>query len=318
MQFARLEPVVAKFLYLNEVTIMAGGPYAGKSRTALKWCHDLASGTETFLGHIPPIPILYCSERGWAFNSEQLLSIGIKSIPDNLKFFCVPDLGEKEGRLFDASPLSYISQTVLKDFSPKIICLDTLGFFQSPSAQRDTNSYGHQRISLLKIRRWAKTHNAAILVLAHAPKQNEKNKYEDPFDKVLGSVAILASTVAASIIERVNENYVRLHLRSHISKLETPRYFRYDSFQEVSPQEALSDDTPLAFVVLGARQKQVLDLIPTDFTPYSDLYHSIKAKLNMSSNNLTNIIADLKRKKQIIISVHPHTDEKIIRKIDPS
>jgi len=310
-----LIPVIPKFLYRDELTIIAGGPYAGKSRFSLKMAVDLAKGNPTCLGQAQPLNILYCSERNWKFNSAQLKSIGLSDkLPDNMKMFCVPNIPQKEMTVFELNPLKYIAERVFTDdWKPDIVILDTLPYFQGLAAQKDISAYGANRRDLLKIKLWATEHGFAAWALTHSPKQNDKNRYEDPFDKVIGSTAILAATVGAAIIERANDKFVRVHFRSHVADLETPRYFSYADYTEVTEDES-KKAVPLTTQKLSIREYEVLKEIPLDWTDYKRIKQTVTVTLTLSENHLRNIINALLRKGQIALDTT--AEGKLIRRFE--
>jgi hypothetical protein len=322
--FVDMEAIIPNFLYRRQITLLAGAPYAGKSTGGLKTIAiPLATGSKDLFGFDrPPLKVLYCSERDWEFNCAQLRSVGIASLPDNLSFVCVPDiLNTADIAKFEADPLAYIA--TLKAFTnnpPDVVFLDTATNFQCQTNSKDVNNYSHQRGEMIKFKRWASKHNLAILAEFHSPKQNSKTEYADHFDKILGSTAILAASTAAAVMERCSNGlYVCIHFRSHLTKLESPRYFRYGDYVEVEEQIATStpqSDRDLDMIKKGsqltARESDMLLLVPKKPTPYAEFIRSMAITFNIEENNARNIAVNLAKKGFVKLEINPDTDEKVI------
>lgn len=308
-KFGRLVPVVDFFLYRNQITICAGGPYAGKSRLSMFLANALSLGSKTFLGTYDPMKVLYCSERDWDFNSEQLKTVGITSLNTNLHFFCIPDIPEKKVTSFDFDPLQYIAAQELQDWSPDLVILDTAPHFQPVKGGmgEPTNSYSFNRKELLKTKRWATKHDTSILVVYHSPKQNEKNKYLDPFDKILGSTAILASSVAASVLERQSDKELLVHFRSHVSVMQSPILLDYNDFS----------DTKTVVPTLTLVESLVYKEVPEDAMPLAEFVNSVMNRLGKSRTHIYNIVMNLAKKGWIEVRINHTTEEKLVKKLTP-
>ena len=315
-KYSRLESVIPKILYLRQVTILGGGPYAGKSRLSIKLAYDLALGRESVLGPAqPPMRVLYCSERDWEFNSEQIQGIVTDQQPELLDFFCIGDLSPVDAIHFELDPLTYLTKHAIDEAEPpRVVIFDTLSLFQGKAAASDISNYGSQKSDLLKMKRWGNKHNCAMLALTHAPKVNDKNRYNDVFSNIIGSVSILGSTCAATFMERINADYLRIHYRSHVSSMASPRYYSYEDFREV-PQEVAEGELVPDTVPLSARQSQVLNLVPKSPMPLLDLVRLIEEQLGISDTNVRNVLNVLFQKGQIAIETNQVTDYKEVRRV---
>lgn len=311
--FTNLIPVIPNLLYEDELTVIAGGPYAGKSRLSLKLANDLALGQPHMFGQNDPINVLYCSERDWAFNSEQLRTIGLTSVSPTLQFFCLPEVPEEEWCIFECRPLEYIKKH-LNGFTPKLIIVDTVPHFQAETKDKNVSSYNFNRRELLMLKRWGATYHAATLALFHSPKQScEIHKYSDPFDRVLGSTSILASSVAVGIIERSDDDVFQLHLRSHVGMLQSPRSFRYADFKEVTP-ESIPPKPPS----VGPAESVVLSLCPTEPTTRSEVVKSIAEQTSRSVNQVRNIMASLEEKGLLVVQIDIVSGIRAVKRRPPS
>lgn len=298
-EFQYLDEIFKHFLYREEVTIAAGGAYAGKSRLMLHTAHALALGQPCFLGKLPaPLTIVYCSERSWKLNCHQMRTVGITTLPDNFIFFCVPDLSPMEAPAFERDPLGFLSNRFAQaGITPDLVIFDTVFHFQAqpPTGKDSVNSYSFNKRDLLHMKQWATQHNLAVLGLSHSPKQSEKNAYPDPFDRILGSTAILASTVAVMILERESDDVLKVHLRSHLTKIQDPtRLYNYSDFSPYVPEAELS---------LGPREIAVLALIPQTPTLYTNMVKIAALQLSISDSQVRNILLALVRKGELTMTV---------------
>ncbi len=311
-QFGKLYPLIGTILYRNQVTVAAGGPYAGKSRFSLHLANCLSTGSPTIFGKMDPINVLYCSERDWDFNSEQLKTVGITEIPENFKFFCGPDIPKEQVTEFDCNSLSYIDKT-LEDWHPDLAIFDTVPAFQmalNKGGGDQVNSYTFNRQQLLRFKRWATHHHCSVLALFHSPRQNAKTPYPDPFDRILGSTAILASSVAVLILERLDDERFQVHFRSHVSKLDAPtRVFNYSDMSEW--------EVPPVDVFLGPFETAVWALVPDTPIPYTQAVKQIAAELEKSENQVRNALISLIRKFKIAVS-DEDPQKRLIKKVHPS
>ena len=307
-KFERLEPVIEGFLYRECLTILAAGPYTGKSRLAMHLSLALTTGKETIFGKIDPINILYCSERGWKENCETFIKSDLKpeELPERLRFFCLPDsLGKSQGEdnLIYGNTYQYIETTQLTDFKADLVIFDTTMRFNHPAARRNgdyANSYTVNLKVLDGVKAWAIKNQVAVLLVYHSPKQNDKTKYNDPFHRILGSQAILGSSTAVCVMEKIEgtEHGVILYLDSHIDKLESPRVFEMDNFafKEVLLEERTKE------VALSDLQQKVLKLIPDDryielTTLVTDLHEAMPEV--KTRNQISNVIRALKKKEYV-------------------
>lgn len=324
-KFEQMDPIVNGFIYRRQITLIAGAPYAGKTSCVYKkLAMPLATGSEDLFGGVkPPMKVLICSERDWEFNSAQLKVLGIEALPTNLKVFCYPTIPKHEKHKFDDDPLGYVASSIIdEDFKPDLAILDTSQLFQSRYGSKTINDYTSARKEMAYVKDWAVFHNMGILANFHAPKQNSRNSYDDPFDKVLGSTAFLAATVAASILERINDSFVRMHLKSHVDKLESPRYFRYGDFEEVEDTIALASSVDngegLKYMTMSEREAQYFKLLSIDPTPYTETNRIICSELGIEPNNGRNIANRLVSKGLAEIGFSRESGEKLIRKVQPS
>lgn len=296
-----MDQLIGAFLYRNQVTIGAGGPYAGKSRLAMHLSINLAQGKPTFLGDHEPIKILYCSERDWPSHSEQMESLGITELPlnDNLRFFLLTEISKADFPNFLSNPLGYIAKTQFSDWKPDLVILDTAGHFQSTGRGEVTNSYTFNRKELMDLKRWSQEHHLSVFMLNHSPKQKQDDNYPDPFDRILGSVAILAGTIAGCIIERdKTTNNITLHFQSHVHIMDTPRIFDKDFKELVKPKTGMGDV-----------QAQVLELVPREWTELCTVRKNICVTLKKKDKNIYNLLADLLQKGWIERRNNPNSDE---------
>jgi hypothetical protein len=324
-KFQEMDPIVKGFIYRRQVTLIAGAPYAGKTSCVYKkLAVPIAVGAEDLLGGAnPPRKVLICSERDWEFNSAQMKTLGITELPPNLKIFCYQGIPKKDKSHFDDDPLGYVASIMIDDsFRPDLTILDTSQLFQSRCGSKTINDYTSARKEMAYIKDWAVFHNTGLLANFHAPKQNAKNSYDDPFDKVLGSTAFLAATVAAAIMERCNDSFVRMHLKSHVDKLESPRYFRYGDFEEVESSIALAssldNEDNARYMTMSQRESQYFKLLSPDPLPYSEVNRIICSDLGIELNNGRNIVSRLVSKGLAEIIAAPESGEKLIKKIQPS
>jgi hypothetical protein len=320
-KYGKLDPIMKNFIYRRQVTLLAGAPYSGKSTSVLKRIAvPLASGTEDLFGMTqPPLKVLFCSERDWEFNSGQLESLNIPQLPENLHFFCQPDIPREDKIKFDFDPLGYVSSTcITPDFKPDLAVLDTVQLFLSRQGSVSVNDYTTARKQMEYAKAWSMRHNMGTLTNFHAPKQNAKNEYEDPFSKVLGSTAFIAATVGAAIIERCSDGFSRIHFISHISKLETPRYFRYGDFVEVGEDVALASvldkDKDIKYMTMSEREAQYFKLIPFEPSIFVDINKHICKELEIEVNNGRNLANRLVDKGLVAYESAPESGEKLIRK----
>lgn len=322
-KFQDMDPIMHKFLYRRQVTLLAGAPYGGKSTSVLKRIAvPLASGMEDLFGMTqPPLKILFCSERDWEFNCAQLISLGIPKIPENLHFFCQPDMPKATLDIasFDKDPLGYIASTeITREFRPDVVILDTYQVFLARNSAGSVNDYTSARKQMAYAKAWAMHYNMAVLTIFHAPKQNAKTEYEDPFSRVLGSTAYIAATVGASIIERCSDGFARMYFTSHIDKLESPRYFRYGDFAEVDEVTALTSnlkgDKDIKYMTMSEREAQYFKLVPFDPTIFTDINKHICLELDIELNNGRNLANRLASKGMVTYEFATESGERLIRK----
>jgi hypothetical protein len=324
-KFERLDAVMRDFLYRQQVTIIAGAPYAGKTSCIFKKVAlPLATGSEDLLGGVSsPRRVLICSERDWKFNSEQLLSLSITSLPENLHIFCQPDIPKAYKARFYSNPLLYITEQVIsKGFQPDIVILDTYQVFMCPHPSGSSiNDYAKARLEMAYIKEWADTHNFAVLASFHSPKQNAKTAYDDPFQRIMGSTAYRGSTIGTAVLERCSDGFCRMYLESHIAKLESPRYFRYGDFAEVEDSVALAstiDGTEPKYLTLSEREAQYIKLVPQTPEPYAEVNRKVCKELGIELNNGRNIINRLIAKSLVEVNLAAESGDKFVKKVRPS
>jgi len=314
-----MDAVIYPILYKKEVTLLAASPYAGKSRLCLRLAYQLATGEETIFGKFPPIRVLYCSERRWDFTTTQFATHGYKEIPENLDFFCVPDIPKKDRLLFKLKPLQYVYDKMFTDdIVYDVIILDTMVDFVSAEAKTKTSDYGTVRTSILDVQQWAIEHNITILALHHSPKSNEKTHYKNPIEKAFGSISFVASTAAVLIIEPTDperREYIEMYQDSHLAKMDAVyRYFATADYREVTKEEtAAPRNKPTA---LTNRDADILELIDFDWASYPDTLQEIHTKLKISPDNIRNYLKRLIDKGQIAID-HA-ADGKLIKRFHPN
>ena len=317
----KLHPIIPSILYRNQVTLLSAAPYAGKSRMCLKLAAQLALGHETMFGQFPPLSILYCSERDWDFTTTQFqATTGYDEIPDNLEFFCVPNIPKANKPAFRANPLAYLSKHIIKEPKPDVTVFDTIADFQSQAAISNTSDYGANRTSVMNIQGWALEHYLSVLALTHMPKENEKTRYKDPISRSFGSISIVASTAAVFIMEPTDDThkYISFYQKSHLARLEPAyRYFETEEYREVSQEEATTRNDNIKVTSLTDREIEVLECIPFDWTDYAQTFDVIQTKLDINRTNLANYIKRLVDKSQIAID-HGAEPGKLIRRFQLS
>ncbi|MFA5352636.1 MAG: AAA family ATPase [Thermodesulfovibrionales bacterium] len=315
---AQPEAVVEGVLYPGEICIIAGAPSVGKSRFQLHMLYGLALGAAGWWGHMPAIPVLYCSQRSWKVTSAQLRTVGIRELPDTFQCFCPPDLTKAQKQSFNFNPLQYLDDNVIAPKNPpKVIVLDTLITYLPHTRDFNFNNYSDLTKGCDEIYYWAQHWGCAVPIAHHTAKQKTDSKHETATEKILGSQAIMAIAISACILEHYTSDdptYLRIHFMSHLDRLPSPRYFHGDDFREVAEAElatfvGASDPEK---VKLGATETKVLEEIPFKPIPYSSIAVICGEKLGISRVQVYRILDNLTRKKYVITAVDPEDGSKVV------
>lgn len=289
--------VIPGLLCRHAFSLLSGAPYTGKSRFALWLSTRLASGQPGFWGQLDPIRILFCSERSIAVTNHQLEALGLPLETPNLKFFCVTDFKGRELAEFRQMRFHAID-SVVKDFKPDIVILDTLIHFLPPS---NTNDYKSMMDSMMTINCWANEYGVAVLGIHHTAKEKNDSFYASPLQKSLGSQAIVGGTLSTWLLtpasdvedEKAEDRYIKLRVYSHIAKPSPPYYFHCDSDGLIN--ETTAEEAGALHVVdaPGPAQQRLIDLIPVEGIEKENLIQLATVVFSCSTQNIYKLLSKL-------------------------
>jgi hypothetical protein len=310
-------------LYKGEIFIVAGAPGVGKSRFQLKLLHGLATGEPGWWGHLPPMKVLFCSQRSLKVTGAQMRTVGITELPDNLQVFCPPDLKESDKIIFDLNPLDFMDKHVIdKSDPPKVVVIDTLYTYLPKTKEFNFNNYNDLCRGCDKLYYWAQRGDFAVVLSHHTAKQKSDSKHEVAIERVLGSQGIMAVCIAACIMEHYTPNdptYVRTYFLTRLSKVTAERYFHGDAYREVSVEEISSfGQLPTSTTKLGETEKRILDEVPYILTDYLDVWMICNSKQSTDKSNLYRTLDRLISKSLLVGGTNEDTGAKQVARIRAS
>lgn len=315
--------IIEGILYEGEIFIVAGAPGVGKSRFQLRLLHGLAVGEEGWWGKLPPMKVLFCSQRSLKVTGAQMRTVGITELPDNFQVFCPPDLDKKAKREFDSNPLSYLDAHVIdKDNPPKVIVIDTLFTYLPKTKEFNFNNYNDLCQGCDSMYFWAQQWGFAVLLSHHTAKQKTDSKHEVATERILGSQGIMAVSIGACIMEHHSPNdptYVHAYFLARLSKIAAERYFHGDQYREVQVEEILTfgKGTELE-VKLGDTEKRILEQVPYTLTDYLDVWAICNAKQAIDKSNLYRTLDRLISKSVLMGGINEDTGVKQVARVRAS
>jgi len=181
--------IIAQFLPVRQLHLFAGPSGAGKTTLLLQMLESIQRG-ESFLGReTHPVPFVYVScER----NKEGTDSTFERMAIPTSSFIIMDGIGFK-------SPLEAIAKVLELHPLTKLIVLEGIAML-TDDKMRDSD-YGAVGRWLRKIVAFCYAKDITVIGTVHSPKMKEKERYENPRQRVHGSVAWAAVCDTIFLVE---------------------------------------------------------------------------------------------------------------------
>jgi hypothetical protein len=193
-----LEPILPKGL-----VILAGDPKTGKSWMALDLAMAVADGREVFGGYKPvKAKVAYLALE----DTERRLSKRINTISQDydLSGLILQTTIER----YDQKGIDDLVILLKEEPGIKLLIIDTMGRF-SPRANKDMAAYDNDVRWLNGLQKLAEAYGLCLLLVHHL----RKAASTDPYERILGSTAIMGTMDAAWILDRKRgETNATLHI----------------------------------------------------------------------------------------------------------
>jgi RecA-family ATPase len=288
--------VIPSYLHKSHLTLLTGPPYIGKSRLLSWLSHLLTTGEPGFWPKLPPLKVLFCTERTMALVGTQFQGLGLPSENKNLQFLTIGDKSADWYRNFRYNPLGELSN-IVKIFNPDIIILDTLVHFLSGS--RAVNDYGSMAEKIMTVQIFASQHKCAVLAVHHTAKEKIDSFYGKTIEKTLGSQAITGNTTAiwnlSHTVEPVEDQpvYLTLHAETHATL--SPK----DVFIKVDKNLPLQIIEQTEIKQKGDLQGAILSCLFNESFAIKDLIERVSLETGSVPQNIYKAISKLADKGKI-------------------
>jgi RecA-family ATPase len=285
--------IIPGYLHKSHLTLLTGPPYVGKSRF-LSWiCSLLTTGQEGFWPRIPPLKVLFCTERTLEVVGTQFQGLGLSMDNPNLQFITIADKSPEWYRTFERNPLAEIGKTV-KLFQPNIVVFDTLIHFLA--GEHSVNNYGSMAKQIMSVQLFASQQKVAVLAVHHTAKQKIDSYYGSVNEKTLGSQAIIGNTTAIWNLSKTVEPtegdsvYLTLHAETHTTLNPKDIFLKVDKnqpFQIIQKSE------------YGGLQELILSIVANDSFIVKDLVELVVQKTHSAPKNVYKALSKLADKGKI-------------------
>jgi len=177
------------------LTVLAGAPKAGKSIMAVDICSAIASGVEAFGSRacVRGAAVYFCLE-----DPARLVKDRIREQCDrwpetfHLVSAGLPTIGKEFFSIMD--------EVVMLWPETRIIVIDVLQLV-IPEKKNGVSDYDHYYAAMDPLHRWSLKNSVAVVCITHRKKGVAANG-DNPFDGIIGSVAIQGTTDAMLMLER--------------------------------------------------------------------------------------------------------------------
>lgn len=169
--------LIDDILPAREFHLWGGSSGSGKSSICLKLLENFDKGLDIFGHKSHPVPFVYVvgdRSKAGTYRTMERLGIDPKSFP-----LMIAPVG--------STTINGILDKVRKDFPhAKLIVIEGIAGFVPGN---DINNYGVVATFCVGVTSYCTKHDVTVLGIVHSPKQKEKDRYNNPRDKVMGSGA---------------------------------------------------------------------------------------------------------------------------------
>ncbi len=242
---------VVDHLLCNGLTILSGAPKGGKSWAAIAIAQAVAVGGKVFGVYVVSKPgaALYCALEDTPRRIQSRLKTMKLNASPNLSFAFAKDLKQGE------DGCSMLQHWCEQAISPKLIIIDTLQKFRTPSSGRQ-NAYEADYAAIGAIKEIADRYGIAILLIHHL----RKAKSDDVYERVSGSMAITgAADTNIVLIRDRQQDEASLHITGRdIEEQEIAMRFHEGNWTSLGNAQSYR---------LSSVQESVIDAIKTHGEP---------------------------------------------------
>ena len=221
------------------LSILAADPKAGKSWFALLMCLCVSQGKKFLKYDTNKCTCLYLALE----DSDNRMKHRISKLYHGEKlpstFAYTIEANDLSNGLIEQLEIAYKSMTSLR-----FIVIDTLQCIRGQYNNKDGGAYGYDYKEMNTLKKFAKSHNLAILVIHHSNKAGGL----DPFSSISGTRGITGAMDLMMVIkkdETMAKNQAYLHIRgrdigddSYVIKMEDGYWSQFGSIEEVERMAA--------------------------------------------------------------------------------
>jgi hypothetical protein len=277
----------------NGISLLAGAPGAGKTTLISSWALGFRDN-QPILGHQPrPTPFVgvLATDRSWESHSQWFSVAGWPDIP-HYSFQDDPALNWDRFLLRSELPALFLHG--LKSLYPpdgpppgSVIFADTVAMF----IDGNLIDYKRTAVSLGHLNRICRQRRLCCIGTAHMAKQkaDQKDKYQRPQDRILGSAALLGFTDTQMFILAPEDLDADHHLFGWV-----PHHAAAQSFELTrDPQTGLFVPLPSDRNERELQKSTLLDQISTDGSFTTDLVEILAVRYRLSRASTYRLLKEL-------------------------
>lgn len=192
--------LVDSIIPANEFHIIAGPSGAGKTTWAAQFLKSWQQGEAVFGHRSYPIPFVYVAcDRGAADIEETLTRVGIDLDSGEFPYYSLLDSDLPINSIGEL--LSFVRKAIPE---VKVLVIDGLAML----APGGSHSMDYVSVSkfVRGLSRLCHKEEITLIAIMHSPKTKEKDRYSNPRQRILGSVAWAAISNCVILIEPDEEN----------------------------------------------------------------------------------------------------------------